>query len=381
MVTSSPPIYQVVPPQASPTSTIQEPVAACAQMELLQLPGATDAVLEQITTPVRSTAASIVHSYAPLPAQVACQPVAVGCCTPIGSYSPAPATAPVPSPAPVVVPTPAHSGAELPPEPPQSLTVGFPDPDAVERQKAAYARGLNEQLQQGTEMLAQQLKQRSDQLLAMGDQQKRQYELQVNQHIKQQELALAQQHSEQLLMLQQAAQQQKAALEHQANTLILEYNQRKAHEDIRNQQYQFRRQQQEMQAKYDEEMRQIQEEKAQHAEQHVAQQAAHAQQTGTAYVPPTQCPTPMASYSPPPQQVLVSSRTAVAPPTAVFTSAPPTCYSGQGPATLLTSSNGASGVVTHTSVTAQPIVAQYGMMQGSLPGGASTPMEPVAYTA
>jgi len=351
-VTSSPPIYRVAPPRASQASVIMEPAATGAQME-------------PVVTPMTPTAASVTPVYAPAPVQ--------GACTPIGSYAPAPVTPPLPSPAPVSV-------LDLPPEPPQPLTTGFPDPVAIERQKAAYARGLNEQLQHGTEVLAQQLKQQSDYLFSMGDQQKRQYELQVNQHIKQQELALAQQHNEQLLMLQHAAQQQKAALEHQSNALILEYNQRKAHEDIRNQQYQFAKQHHEMQAKYDEEMRQIQEQQAQHAAQHSAQQAMHAQQAAaTAYVAPTQCPTPMASYSPPPQQVSAPLQTAMPPPTAVYASAPATCYGGQTPPAVLTPSNGASGMVTQ-SVVLQPTVAHYGAMPGSAPGSVSTPMEPVAYT-
>jgi len=225
-------------------------------------------------------------------------------------------------------------------------------------------------------VLAQQLKQQSDYLFAMGDQQKRQYELQVNQHIKQQELALAQQHNEQLLMLQHAAQQQKAALEHQANALILEYNQRKAHEDIRNQQYQFAKQHHEMQIQYETDMRNIQELQAQHTAQHSAQQAMHAQQAAAAYVAPTQCPTPMASYSPPPQQVAVPSQAAIPPSTAVLASAPPTCYGGQVPPTVLT--NGAS--VVAQPVMSQPAVAHYGVMAGSFAGTAVTPMEPLAYT-
>eukprot|EP00913_Durusdinium_trenchii_P009438 g8871.t1 len=62
---------------------------------------------------------------------------------------------------------------------------GLPEPNSIERQKNAYARGLEEQLRHGTDVLAQQLKQQSDYLLAMGDQRKRQYALQVDQEIKQ----------------------------------------------------------------------------------------------------------------------------------------------------------------------------------------------------
>jgi len=140
-VTSSPRIYQVAPAKASPSSVILEPVA-------------TGATLEPVVAPVTPIAASVVPSYAPAPTQGICQPVAVGGCTPVGSFSPAPVTPTVLGPAPVAVLTPAQIPVEVPPEQPQSLTAGFPDPVAIERQKAAYARGLNEQLQHGTDVLA-----------------------------------------------------------------------------------------------------------------------------------------------------------------------------------------------------------------------------------
>ena len=86
---------------------------------------------------------------------------------------------------------------------------GLPDPTSIERQKTAYAKGLEEQLRweevesdvaerHGTDVLAQQLKQQSEYLFAarsprltgldstcgfsscqMGDQRKRQFALQA----------------------------------------------------------------------------------------------------------------------------------------------------------------------------------------------------------
>jgi len=154
-----------------------------------------------------------------------------------------------------------------------ALTKGIPDPSSIDRQKANYARGLEEQLQAGTSVLNQQLKQQTDYLYAVGDQEKRQYALQVDQRIKQQEMDLAKQHNEQVMMLQQAAQQQKSALEHQANALLLEYNQKKAQEDLLVQQYQFQKQNYEIQLKYNDEMRNLQ------SQQAIAQQqVAHQQQ-------------------------------------------------------------------------------------------------------
>jgi len=157
------------------------------------------------------------------------------------------------------------------PAPPPHLTQGIPDPSSIDRQKASYAVGLDEQLQKGTGVLNQQLKQQTDYLYAVGDQKKRQYGLQIDQEIKQQEMALAQQHNEQVMLLQQAAQQQKSALEHQANALMLEYNQKKAQEELLFQQYNFQKSHYEIQLKYNAEMHSLQAQQ-QIASQQVSQQ-------------------------------------------------------------------------------------------------------------
>merc|ERR1719345_354833 len=124
-----------------------------------------------------------------------------------------------------------------PPQPPQRLTEGLPDPGAIESQKAAYTKGLDEQLRQGAAILNQQLKQQMDQLHQLGDQQKKKYFVQVDHEIKSQELGLQQQFKEQLLMVQQAAAQQKRILGQQATSLLLEYNQKKAQEDLMLEEY------------------------------------------------------------------------------------------------------------------------------------------------
>merc|ERR1719181_2342732 len=105
----------------------------------------------------------------------------------------------------------------------------------------------------------------------MGDQQKRQFGLQVDQNIKAKELELVQQHNHQLLMLQQAAQQQKVALEQQANALLIEYNQRKATEDLSSQMFQFEDAAQKAHRKYQEEIKNLQMQQALGA-QHLAAQ-------------------------------------------------------------------------------------------------------------
>merc|ERR1719310_1849981 len=124
-----------------------------------------------------------------------------------------------------------------PPNPPQRLTQGIPDPSAIESQKAAYSKGLDDQLRQGAAILNQQLKQQMDQLHALGDQQKKKYFVQVDHEIKSQELGLMQQFKEQLILVQQAAAQQKRMLGQQATALLLEYNQKKAQEDLMMEEY------------------------------------------------------------------------------------------------------------------------------------------------
>merc|ERR1719226_409985 len=71
-----------------------------------------------------------------------------------------------------------------PPAKPPSLTAGMPDPQAVEQQKAAYNRSLEEQSQQGEELLKMQQKQQVDYIYQAAEEQKRQLMLQIDQQAK-----------------------------------------------------------------------------------------------------------------------------------------------------------------------------------------------------
>lgn len=275
-----------------PSPMMMEPTTLAAQQSVASLPP--DMSCEVPVTPTTSATSAVgrvsqltstrFSSYTPAPIQVSAVPTQA-------SVKPCP-SGPRLS---VSIPTvpcmmsgwtpPALVEKQVPePQVPPSLTAGLPDPTSIERQKNAYARGLEEQLRHGTEVLAQQLKQQSDYVFAMGDQRKRQFALQVDQEIKQREMELAQQHNEQLLLLQQAAQQQQSALEHQANALLLEYNQKKAQEDLSYQQYQFQKKQYETQLQYNEEMKELQvqqtaaQQQVAHQRACIAQQAAEATQ-------------------------------------------------------------------------------------------------------
>merc|ERR1719174_2248503 len=150
-----------------------------------------------------------------------------------------------------------------PPQPPARLTEGLPDPNAIESQKSAYTKGLDDQLRQGAAILNQQLKQQMDQLHQLGEQQKQKYFVQVDHEIKSQELGLVQQFKEQLLMVQQAASQQKRILGQQATSLMLEYYQKKAREDFLLEEYNFAKAAYDSQMRFNQEFSTLQQQQAQ----------------------------------------------------------------------------------------------------------------------
>lgn len=240
---------------------------------------------------------------------------------------------PVPYPVQVTAPRPPVSG-NLTPPPPTLTTEGLPNPQQIDTQRSQYMKTLDDQLKEGAEVLNQQLKQQQDYLMRMGDQQKRQFGLQVDQDIKHKELELVQQHNHQLLMLQQAAQQQKVALEQQANALLIEYNQKKASEDLSAQMFTFEHAAADAHRKYQEEIQALQQAQAVGAQQLAQQghalahqanmsnmQAIQAQQvasrtsasltapmpTPASYLSPVGIPTPPASYLPPVQPGMMAA--------------------------------------------------------------------------
>merc|ERR1712224_1098956 len=67
---------------------------------------------------------------------------------------------------------------------PQKLTDGMPDVNSIEKQKAAYALSLEQQLAEGIRVLNEQNKQRKEYLKQVAEQQKAQFNLQVDQQLK-----------------------------------------------------------------------------------------------------------------------------------------------------------------------------------------------------
>jgi len=132
-----------------------------------------------------------------------------------------------------------------PQPPPRNLAAGLPDPSAIENQKSAYNKSLEDQLRHGEEMLKMQQKQQTDYIYQAAEAQKKQLICQIEQNAKQQEIQLSQKYSEKQMSLQQEYQHQKLILEKQANDLAMEYQRRKAQEEMMTQQYEMQKAHQE----------------------------------------------------------------------------------------------------------------------------------------
>lgn len=138
----------------------------------------------------------------------------------------------------------AQSGSYVPAPgaPPPKLTEGMPDPSSVESQKNAYSKSIEAQLRQETGALAERNQKQKQSLAQMVQQQKAAYNLQMDQYLQQQAMAVDQQANAEMTMLQEAAMAQKMALEQQAAGLCLEFQQRKAQEEMMAREYQIQKQ-------------------------------------------------------------------------------------------------------------------------------------------
>jgi hypothetical protein len=164
-------------------------------------------------------------------------------------------------------------------QPPPRLTSGLPDPQSIAKQREQYLKALEEQERQAIAVLEQQRAQQVGLLRAQGEQQKEKFFLEVNQQVSQNDIVLTQQHSEQMMVLNQQYSQQRGILENQANTLIMEFQQKKAQEEMMMQHYQLQCDQFNQQQKYNDEMVRLQ-------GQRERTQGALAQAYASSYMPP-----------------------------------------------------------------------------------------------
>lgn len=118
------------------------------------------------------------------------------------------------------------------PTQPVRLTVGMASPQDVAAQKQEYSRSLDEQQRQGEAILSQQTHQQREHLRLQAEQQKVLAMGRWDQHLRAQELLAEREYQQQLAALREAARQRMATLEEQASQLIMEYNARKAQQEV-----------------------------------------------------------------------------------------------------------------------------------------------------
>lgn len=129
-----------------------------------------------------------------------------------------------------------------------SLTRGLPDPAAIEQQKGAWSKRLDDQLRYEEELLKLQQRQQTALIHQAADAQKRHAILEIEQRAKQQENALTHQCSSQMMGMQKELQGLKLMLEKQASDLLMEYQHRKSQEEILQAQFKAHRRAYDIQA-------------------------------------------------------------------------------------------------------------------------------------
>jgi len=126
--------------------------------------------------------------------------------------------------------------------PPADLCAGIPTPQVIEAQRVNFAKALDKQYADGNKTIEEEKKLKMQMLVEQAKQQKAQQRLQVESQTQAQNLLLDQQMNSQLMMLQEAAMQQKSVLEQQAAALTLEYQQKKAEEEMLQKQFEIQKQ-------------------------------------------------------------------------------------------------------------------------------------------
>jgi len=114
-------------------------------------------------------------------------------------------------------------------------------------QKEQFRKSVEEQQRQGEEALAQQLSQQKDYVRLQAEQQKALAHGRWDQQLRAEEMAAVQDYHQQMARLQDVARQQKLALQKQASQLVMEYNARRAQQEINQRQYEVQLQQWEAQ--------------------------------------------------------------------------------------------------------------------------------------
>lgn len=141
--------------------------------------------------------------------------------------------------------------------PPMNMTEGFPDLESIASQRNSHLGSLEQQEKQAMASLDLQRQEQCRAIQEQGAAKKAAYNLEIERQLKQFDLALNQQLSEHMMVLNQQYSRQRGLLEQQANALVMEYQHKKAHEDMMMQQYSLQRQMHDSQQKYAEDMHRI----------------------------------------------------------------------------------------------------------------------------
>jgi len=139
-------------------------------------------------------------------------------------------------------PMPAYGAAMPPTGPPQRLTAGMPDPASIEHQKLQYSRAIDLELQKEAQQVQAQAQQQKQMLMMRSKQEKAQSYLTIDQYATYGNMYVDDQTLAEIAYLQEESAQHRQILEQQASALALEYNQKKAQEDMMMRQYQIQKQ-------------------------------------------------------------------------------------------------------------------------------------------
>lgn len=123
-------------------------------------------------------------------------------------------------------------------------------PEAIEAQRAHLSQNLDQQLDRGEKILADQVKAQSEHVAWVASRQKEQFNLHIDEAVRERDMALMRQHDDQVSMLQALTRQQKEALDRDANLLVMEYQHQQTQKDILDMQYQYQVQHCLIQQKY-----------------------------------------------------------------------------------------------------------------------------------
>jgi len=130
----------------------------------------------------------------------------------------------------------------------------MPDPATILKQKEAYVKMLDNQCAAGVSVIDGQFKHQVEYMRAHVDNQKKQLLAQMDLETKHHEVALQQQRTDQLLNLQRGFTHQRTILEQQAQSLIIQYQEKKKEEDMQKHKETMEKRQKELQEKIEKEV-------------------------------------------------------------------------------------------------------------------------------